>query len=522
MAAFPRRTLMERKNPTLLLVLDGWGHAAPGDTNAITHAPAHHFLEWWETCPKTLLSASGREVGLPLGLMGNSEVGHTNLGAGRVVYQTITRIDQAIADGSFQRNAALRGAVEHAKEKGTRLHLFGLIGSGGVHASSEHYRALLDLAVSMGLSGERIIFHALLDGRDTPPTSAEGFLAELEGMLAPIGARVGTVCGRYFGMDRDTRWERTVQFWDALVHGKGQFEAPDAMSAYKMARDRGETDEFVQATVVGAAGERSVREGDAVLSFNFRADRVRQITDAFLTAGFDGFERGSIPKVHYVTMTQYRKGFACPIAYPPEQLRSLFGELVSARGLRQFRCAETEKYAHVTFFFNGGREDVYEGEERLLIPSPKVATYDLQPEMSANLVADAVVDRLQKGEDDLYVINFANADMVGHTGIVPAAEEAVRAVDACLARIVAEAMKQGGTVAITADHGNSEMMVDPVTGEPHTAHTINPVPFVLVGERFQGSRLRKMGTLADVAPTLMEAMGIDQPSVMDGRSLFHN
>jgi 2,3-bisphosphoglycerate-independent phosphoglycerate mutase len=322
-------------------------------------------------------------------------------------------------------------------------------------------------------------------------------------------------------MDRDTRWERTEQFWQALVHGQGKFAAADVQSAYQAARARGETDEFVQATVVGPSGARCVRDGDAVLSFNFRADRVRQLTEAFLAKNFAGFERGKVPEVHYVTMTQYRKDFACPIAYPPEALHSLFGELVAAKGMRQFRCAETEKYAHVTFFFNGGREEVYPGEERVLVPSPRVATYDLQPEMSSKDVTDAVVDRLQKGENDLYVVNFANADMVGHTGIPSAAEAAVRAVDGCLARIVAEAMKQGGTVAITADHGNSEMMVDPITGQPHTAHTVNPVPFVLIGERFRGAQLRKMGTLADVAPTLMEAMGIEQPSVMDGQSLFH-
>lgn len=511
---------MERKNPTLLLVLDGWGHAAAGDANAITSAPAHHFLEWWERYPTALLSASGREVGLPLGLMGNSEVGHTNLGAGRVVYQTITRIDQAIQDGEFARNAALRGAVQHALDLGSRLHLFGLLGDGGVHATAAHYQALIELATSMGLPGERILFHALLDGRDTPPTSGEGYLRELQAMLDEVGARVGSVCGRYFGMDRDTRWERTEQFWNALAHGHAEFTAPDAASAYAQARERGETDEFVRATVVGTPGERCLHDGDAVISFNFRADRVRQISEVMLAKEFSAFERGRVPQVHVATMTQYRQDFACPVAYPPEQLRSLFGELVAARGMRQFRCAETEKYAHVTFFFNGGREAVYEGEERLLIPSPKVATYDLQPQMSADLVTDAVVDRLQKGENDLYVVNFANADMVGHTGLPDAAREAVRAVDGCLARIVAEAMKQGGTVAITADHGNSEMMVDPVTGEPHTAHTVNPVPFVLIGEKTQGAQLRKMGTLADVAPTLMEAMNIEQPSVMDGRSLF--
>jgi len=510
---------MNQKKPVVLLVLDGWGHAAATDWNAITTAPAANFLEWWQKWPHALLSASGKEVGLPLGLMGNSEVGHTNIGAGRVVYQTITKIDKSIQTGEFQRVAALRNAIEHARVHNTQLHLFGLIGDGGVHASDGHYRELLKMARDMGMDMSKVQFHALLDGRDTPPTSAGGYLQQLQAMLDEFGGRIATICGRYFAMDRDTRWERTQLFWGALIHDAGE-RGDDPIAAYRAAVERGETDEFVKPILLGEPGSGRLEDGDAVISFNFRADRVRQISDCILNDDFSGFERQRQPKLHYATMTQYRKEFCCPVAYPPEQLRSLFGELVSARGLRQFRCAETEKYAHVTFFFNGGREDVYPGEDRELVSSPRVATYDLQPEMSAPEVCDNVVKRLRQGEHDLYVVNFANADMVGHTGIPGAAQAAVRAVDACLKRIVDEAQRQGGTVAITADHGNSEMMVDPVSGQPHTAHTVNPVPFLLIGDAFRGTKLREMGILADVAPTLMQAMNIDQPDVMDGHSLL--
>ena len=510
---------METKHPTLLIVLDGWGYAKAGAHNAITHAPAENFLSWWEQYPHALLSASGKEVGLPLGLMGNSEVGHTNIGAGRVVYQTISRIDESIASGEFQRLGALRNAIEHARVNQGKLHLFGLLGNGGVHAIDSHYAELLSLAKDMGVPSERVIFHALLDGRDTPPQSANGYLAQLEQTLTKFGGRIGSVCGRYFGMDRDTNWQRVAQFWNVLVHGHAPFAAESAAAALEAARARGENDEFVQPTLIGAACPMEAK--DAVISFNFRADRVRQISEALLADdSFAGFERGSVPAVHYVTMTQYRKDFSCPVVFPPIELHSLFGELVSAKGLRQFRCAETEKYAHVTFFFNGGREAVYKGEERCLVASPKVATYDLKPEMSAFEVTAAVLDRLERGEHDLYVINFANSDMVGHTGIVSAAEAAVRAVDGCLKQIVDSALAKGGTVAITADHGNAEQMVDPVSGGVHTAHTVNPVPFLLIGEGTRGAKLRSMGVLADVAPTLMDIMSIDQPAVMDGHSLL--
>ncbi|MBC8328421.1 MAG: 2,3-bisphosphoglycerate-independent phosphoglycerate mutase [Planctomycetes bacterium] len=510
---------MNTTEPTLLLVLDGWGQAPATDWNAITRAPAENFLSWMAEWPHALLSASGREVGLPLGLMGNSEVGHTNIGAGRVVYQMISRIDAAIEDGGFRLNGALRGAVQHALDQGSRLHLYGLIGSGGVHASESHYRALLALAREMGLPGERVIFHALLDGRDTAPRSASGFLKALESMLAERGGRLATVCGRYWGMDRDSRWERVERFWDLMVLGRSGQRAASAQEAVAAAAERGETDEFVQPTLIG--GGCPVEDRDSLLCFNFRSDRVRQMSRALLDEAFDGFDRKRRPAIRYTTLTQFHEDFSCAVAFPPQELRSMFGELVAAQGKRQFRCAETEKYAHVTFFFNGGREEVYPGEDRVLVPSPRVATYDLQPEMSALAVADQVCMRLERGEHELYVVNFANSDMVGHTGVQGAAEAAVRAVDGCLGRIVGEALKRGGTIAITADHGNAEQMRDPATGEPHTAHTLNPVPFLLIGEAYRGARLRPMGVLADVAPTLMQAMGIGQPEVMDGRSLLH-
>ena len=506
--------------PTLLLVLDGWGHAAAGASNAITQAPAENFLRWWSEWPHCLLSASGEEVGLPLGLMGNSEVGHTNIGAGRIVWQEISRIDKDIREQTFQRNGAILGAIRHALNHGTTLHLMGLVGSGGVHASDHHYRTLIDLAKSLGLPAERLCFQALLDGRDTPPDSAPGFVAELERHLARAGVgRIATIGGRYYGMDRDQRWERTQKWWDALVHGRGE-RAGDAQEALRRSYAAGKTDEFVLPAVLGDPQRGRVRAGDALFVFNFRADRVRQISQAFLFPAFVGFERGGVPAVHYATMTQYRADFPCPVAYPPRPLKGLLGELAATAGLRQLRCAETEKYAHVTFFFNGGREEVYAGEERVLVPSPRVATYDLQPEMSAPAVTEQVLARLERGEHELYVVNFANADMVGHTGIQAAAEQAVRAVDQALGRIVDAALRRGGTVAITADHGNAEMMSDPLTGGPHTAHTTNPVPFLLIGERTRGARLRPMGILADVAPTLLQTMDLPQPPAMDGVSLL--
>jgi len=509
---------MSGKRPTVLLVLDGWGHAEATDFNAITRAPAENFLRWWNECPHSLLSASGREVGLPLGLMGNSEVGHTNIGAGRVVNQTISLIDKAIENGEFRLNPALRGTIEHARKNNSRLHLFGLLGPGGVHAIDSHYEVLLQMAKELGLSSEQVRLHLLLDGRDTPPTSAKDYLHQLEQMLAKHGGVIASVCGRFYGMDSAQRWYRTELFWNCMMHAKADYRANTAQQALAAAAERGESDEFVMPTIIGEAN--AIADGDSVLCFNFRSDRVRQISEAILTSSFSNFETGKVPNLHYATMTQYRKDFSCAVAFPPQELRSMFGELVSAQGMRQFRCAETEKYAHVTFFFNGGREDVYPGEDRHLVASPKIPTYDLQPEMSAPQVCDEVCIRLEKNQHDLYVVNFANSDMVGHTGKQNATEAAIRAVDNCLGRIVEQTMKQGGTVAITADHGNSEQMRDPDTGGIHTAHTVNPVPFILIGEEYRNAQMREMGVLADVAPTLMRTMGIDQPSEMDGHDLL--
>ncbi|HIA38914.1 MAG TPA: 2,3-bisphosphoglycerate-independent phosphoglycerate mutase [Planctomycetes bacterium] len=509
---------MNSPAPTLLIVLDGWGHAPASDSNAITHAPADNFLSWWEKYPHTLLSASGKEVGLPAGLMGNSEVGHTSIGAGRIVRQTISRINTDIDDGGFEQNGMLRNAIEHARVNDSTLHLFGLLGNGGVHAASNHYAALLALAKSMGLRSEQVKIHALLDGRDTAPRSADNFISQLEEMCRIHGGSIASICGRYFGMDRDTNYERTQLFWDVMVNAQSPFTATDASSALQDAYARDENDEFVQPTLIGNGA--TVNDHDSVISFNFRADRVRQISDAFLNGvDFTQLTRVRRPCVKYTTMTQYRESFDCAVAYPPLEINATFGEVIADAGLRQFRCAETEKYAHVSFFFNGGREDEFAGEDRHLVPSPKVATYDLKPEMSAYEVTAAVLNKLDSGEHALYVVNFANSDMVGHTGLIPAAEAAVRAVDACLKQIVDKALELGGTIAITADHGNAEQMRDPVTGDVHTAHTINPVPLLLISDEFSGVEMRN-GVLADVAPTLLKTMGLAQPEVMDGQSLF--
>ncbi|HBF22262.1 MAG TPA: 2,3-bisphosphoglycerate-independent phosphoglycerate mutase [Planctomycetes bacterium] len=510
---------MSSIKPTVLIVLDGWGHADPSAHNAVTSAPAHNFLRWREEWPNALLSASGKEVGLPLGLMGNSEVGHTNIGAGRTVRQTITRIDRSVKSGEFTQLPAIRGAIEHARSHGTNLHLFGLIGPGGVHASDQHWNAVLEMAHALGLPSNQIRIHAILDGRDTPPTSGAGFMEDLDNVLEKYGGEVASLSGRYWGMDRDQNWERIEKFWRASVLGKAERTVESWSEALALGRTNGETDEFLAPTLINR-GVNGIKDGDAVFSINFRADRVRQITEAFLVPTFSGFDRETAPEVYFASMTRYRDDFSCPVAFPKEELRSLFGELVSAKGLRQFRCAETEKYAHVTFFFNGGREQVYEGEERHLVPSPKVATYDLKPEMSAQEVTNQVCQRLEAGQHHLYVVNFANSDMVGHTGIQSAAEAAVSAVDRCLGRIAEKVFAAKGTMAITADHGNAEMMVNPDTGDSHTAHTLNPVPFLLMGEKFRGGSLREMGVLADVAPTLMQTMGIEQPDVMDGQSLI--
>lgn len=509
------------RSPLILIVLDGFGDAPPGPDNAIAVAEPRFWNDLRQQWPVTSLQASGEFVGLPCGLMGNSEVGHVNIGAGRVVYQEISRIDKEIEEGRFQQNAALLSSIESARRSGEDLHLFGLVSDGGVHSSDRHLKALLELCKREGLSGDRVLLHAFLDGRDTPPRSAQKYVAAIEGWMHDLGVgRIATVVGRYYAMDRDKRWDRVQKAYDALTLGEG-YVADSAQAAIAAAYERGENDEFVLPTIIGAREAGRVRSGDAVLFFNFRTDRARQLTEAFVSHEFDGFPRATYPQVQLVTLTRYRQDFPCAVAYPPQNLDGILPQVISAAGLSQLRIAETEKYAHVTFFFSGGDERELPGERRLLVPSPKVATYDLQPSMSAPAVTDALLAELASDRcPDVTILNFANADMVGHTGIVPAAIEAIRTIDDCLARIVPAFHALGGTVGITADHGNVEMMVDPVTGEPHTAHTTNPVPFVLCGEAVKGRSLESGGRLCDIATTLLPLLGLEPTKGMEGTDLL--
>jgi len=507
------------KRPLVLIVLDGFGHREDREHNAIL-SEARTFAELRARYPTTLLSASGKEVGLPLGLMGNSEVGHMNLGAGRVVYQEITRIDRSIEEGEFFKNGAIRGLFERVAKSGKKLHLMGLVSAGGVHSSDSHLRHLLLLAAQVGLPAEHVCVHAILDGRDTPPRSGAGFLEALERDIetACVG-RIVSVIGRYWAMDRDQRWERVQRGHALFVSGIGSVvENASAAIQGSYAGDTG--DEFVEPHVIGAADSGRMEEGDGVFCFNFRADRMRQICSSLGLADFQGFERRANPTLEIATMTQYRGDFPFAVAYPPRELKGTFGDVLSSAGLRQERIAETEKYAHVTFFFSGGNELELPGESRTLIPSPRVATYDLQPEMSSRGVTNALLASLERGETDAYIVNYANADMVGHTGIEAAAQAAVRAIDACLAEVVPAVTKRGGLVAITADHGNAEQMWDPTTQGPHTAHTTNPVPLVLCSDELIGQSLRPMGILADVVPTLCALTGLERSPGMDGTSLL--
>jgi 2,3-bisphosphoglycerate-independent phosphoglycerate mutase len=509
--------------PVLLVVLDGWGLRVEREANAIAIAGTPHMDALAKDHPTAALKTSGLAVGLPEGQMGNSEVGHTNLGAGRIVYQDLVRINRAVEDGSFFQIPALVETARKVKASGGALHVMGLVSDGGVHSHEEHLHAVLELARREGVG--RAFVHAFLDGRDTPPRSGLGFMGSLEKRLREKGhGKVASVMGRFYAMDRDQRWDRVQRAFEAIVRDQG-FRATSGVAAVEAAYARGETDEFVQPTVVvngGGEPVARVRDGDGIVFFNFRADRAREITRAFTQPDFKDFEPGPRPRLTaFACMAEYDQTFGLPVAFPPDQPTEIFPEIVARAGLKQLRVAETEKYAHVTFFFNGGRETVFPGEDRILVPSPRdVKTYDLKPEMSAREVADKVVEAVRSRQYGFILVNFANADMVGHTGLLDAAVKAVRVVDDCIGRLWAAAREAGMAMLVTADHGNAEMMVDPQTGEPHTAHTLGPVPFILADPDLRGAKLRHDGVLADVAPTALQIMGLPQPKEMKGLGLI--
>ncbi|MEY8382649.1 2,3-bisphosphoglycerate-independent phosphoglycerate mutase [Christensenellaceae bacterium 44-20] len=508
------------KKFTALMILDGFGERAEAAGNAVLAAKTPNIDALKQQYPWTKIGASGMSVGLPDGQMGNSEVGHLNIGAGRIVYQELTRITKAILDGDFFQKEEFLGAIENAKQKGTALHLMGLLSDGGVHSHIEHLLALVELAKRQGL--EKVYIHCFMDGRDVPPQSGKGYMEQLCEKLEEIGAgQVATVMGRYYAMDRDNRWERVQKAYEAMVLGQGE-QNSCPVAAMQASYDAGITDEFVLPTVIVKDGApvAKVSADDSIIFFNFRPDRAREITRTFIDPAFDGFARERFP-VYYVCMTQYDKTFPnVHVAYKPQVLSNTLGEYLAKNGKKQFRIAETEKYAHVTFFFNGGVEQPNEGEDRFLIPSPKVATYDLQPEMSAYEVAEKACEMIRSGNYDVMILNFANPDMVGHTGVMEAAVKACEAVDECVGKVVAAIREVGGEVIITADHGNSEMMIDPKTKGPFTAHTTNLVPCILVSDARKDAKLKEGGILADLAPTILELMGLPKPEEMEGSSLI--
>ncbi len=506
---------------TALIIMDGYGLTDHKEGNAILAEGTPNLNKLLAKYPHTQLGASGMSVGLPEGQMGNSEVGHLNIGAGRIVYQELTRITKSIADGDFFEKKEFLDAIEHAKRNNAALHLIGLVSDGGVHSHQDHLYALLQLAKQQGI-GDRTFVHCLMDGRDVPPDSGKHFIEQLETKIKEIGAgKIATVMGRYYAMDRDNRWERVELAYNAMVKGEGNY-CSDAIQAMQDSYDRKEYDEFVTPTVITQNGQpvAKIAENDSIIFFNFRPDRAREITQTIIDEAFDGFQRTYFP-VYFVCMTQYNKEFKnVHVAYQPQTLNNTLGEYLSANGKTQFRIAETEKYAHVTFFFNGGVEAPNKGEDRYLIPSPQVATYDLKPEMSAPEVTAKAVELIASEKYDMMVLNFANCDMVGHTGIFEAAEKAVQTVDECVFAVVSEILSVGGNAIITADHGNAEIMIDPNSGGPFTAHSTNPVPCILVGAKYENAKLREGGILADLAPTLLEMMGLPKPVEMEGSSLL--
>ncbi|MEA3302584.1 MAG: 2,3-bisphosphoglycerate-independent phosphoglycerate mutase [Pseudomonadota bacterium] len=509
-----------RPIPAVLLILDGWGLSDETQDNAIALASTPVMDRLWEECPHTTIKTSGAAVGLPAGQMGNSEVGHLNIGAGRVVYQEFTRVSRAIRTGSFFSNHTLTDAVDAAISKQSAVHIVGLLSDGGVHSHEKHIHAVVKLAVERG--AQKVYVHAFLDGRDTQPKSAHRSLEELNSVFRQLGGgSLAGIIGRFYAMDRDSRWDRVKEAYDMMTLGRAPHTASDAFSALEMAYARGESDEFVRATVILQEDGEPVRmqDNDVIISMNYRSDRAREITRPFIEEDFNEFERESKPELStFVTLTEYKHSFHLPVAFPPEKLPNGLGEYLSNLGMRQLRIAETEKYAHVTFFFNGGTDQASEGEERILIPSPRVKTYDLKPEMSAFELTDALIDAIESQQFDVIICNYANTDMVGHTGKLDAAIKAVEAVDTCLQRVVAALHSVGGEALITADHGNAEKMLNRESGQAFTAHTTNPVPLIYVG-RQQRSFLHN-GALSDLAPTLLHIMGLEQPSEMTGRSLL--
>ena len=530
---------MPKPKPLVLIILDGWGYAPPSKANAISLARKPTYDQLLRDYPNTLIHTSGRYVGLPEGQMGNSEVGHLNIGAGRVVYMDVTRIDLMIENGEFFSNPELLAAIKHARSGGRRLHIFGLLSDGGVHSSEQHLYALLRMAKQNGV--ERVFVHCFMDGRDTMPNSGAGYIEQLQQKMREYGVgKIASVEGRYYAMDRDRRWERIEKAFAAMVEGKGEGGAyVDPVQGVKESYNKGTTDEFVLPFVcVDNRGEplARIRDEDACINFNFRADRARQITRALARKSHLSAEDGrelpgaedldrTIPRervpanLHYLCMTRYDKQFTLPYVVAPEALSNILANVMANLQLRNLRVAETEKYAHVTYFFNGGVEQPFPGEDRVLVPSPKVATYDLKPEMSASGIADAVVKAVNDTAFDVIVVNFANADMVGHSGKIPPTIQAVETVDACLGRILTAVRQKGGAMLVTADHGNAEMMIDPATGGPHTAHTTNPVPFIIVSDQDKKFTLRPDGALQDISPTVLGILGIPQPKEMTGHDL---
>jgi 2,3-bisphosphoglycerate-independent phosphoglycerate mutase len=511
--------MQQRPRPIILTVLDGWGYRANPEFNAIAAADKPNWDTLWATCPHTLISGSGHCVGLPDGQMGNSEVGHMNLGLGRVVFQDLTRISDAIETGTFFTNPVFLQAIQQAKTTNRAIHIIGLLSPGGVHSHEDHICALLKLAAAQGV--EQLFLHALLDGRDTPPKSATASLAKIETVLqAQKAGKIASICGRYYAMDRDQRWERVQAAYDMLTSGKTLYHATSAEAALQAAYLRNETDEFVQPTLIDLPNRPGLIEtGDIVIFMNFRTDRTRELSYALVQPDFTGFSRTVWPQLGaFVTLTEYAKDLPAWVAYPPQSLRNGLGEFLSVQNFKQLRIAETEKYAHVTFFFNGGVESEYTGEERILLPSPKVATYDLQPEMSAEALTDQLITAIHSGKYDFIVCNFANADMVGHSGNFDATKQAIEAIDRCLGRIVHAIRQVNGEMLITADHGNAEYMYDKKTHQVHTAHTSEPVPLIYIGR--PAHFMVEDGKLADIAPTLLYLMNLSIPVEMTGRVLL--